>query len=69
MKRGRMTNKIAARLDAVAHLKASITTFKELEKETGIRASYLRQLMSVKVRSISNKCDDSRGTETDSIAG
>lgn len=67
MKRGRMTNKINARLDSIAHMKANIPSFRDLEVETGIRAAYLRQLVSAKVRAISNKCADQSGTERDSI--
>lgn len=62
MKPRKLTDKVEARLDAIAQLKADIPTFKELEKETGLSSGYLRQIMSAKVQLITNKRDDSCGT-------
>lgn len=52
--RKRMTAEIDARLDEVARLKADTPSFEELERETGLKRGYLRQIVSEKVQIITN---------------
>lgn len=56
--------KVEARLDEVARLKFETPTYHELEIETGIGATYLRAIVSKKVRALvelSNQCMNSDG--------
>lgn len=56
--------KVEARLDEVARMKAATPTYRELELETGICATYLREIISEKVRAIielTDQCMDSDG--------
>jgi len=46
----KITPEIAARLDEVAQLKAATPSFEELTRETGLTQGYLRQIVSEKVR-------------------
>lgn len=55
---------IEARLDEVAQMRAHIPTYRELEIETGLSQSYLRQTISEKIREIvdaTNQSSVSRG--------
>lgn len=62
MRPRKLTPQVEARLDEIARRKSTIPSFKELERETGLSAGYLRQVVSAKVHLITNKRDDSCGT-------
>lgn len=64
MKPRKRTVSIEARLDEVARMRAAIPTYHELEIETGLSASYLKNIISEKIRILAEQCDqcmDSRG--------
>lgn len=69
MKPRKRTVSIEARLDEVARMKAQIPTYRELEAETGLAESYLREIISEKIRAIveqTHQCMDSN--MADSVA-
>jgi hypothetical protein len=45
-----LTAEIDAKLEEIAAHKAAIPRFRDLERETGITAGYLRQLVSAKLK-------------------
>lgn len=64
MRPRKRTKSIEARLDEVARLKFETPTYRELEQETGLSESYLRGLISEKIRKLaelSNQCMDTSG--------
>jgi hypothetical protein len=50
----RITPEIEARLEEVAKLKIQTPSFAKLARETGLTESYLRQVVSKKIRVIAN---------------
>lgn len=56
MRPRKRTAEIEARLDEVARLKFGIPSYRQLEIETGLSAIYLREVISAKIRELSNQC-------------
>jgi hypothetical protein len=51
----KVTPEIDARLDRIARSKSETPTYKQLERETGLRENYLRQIISAKMKALTNK--------------
>lgn len=69
MSQRKVTPEIDARLDLIAHFKFETPTYKELERETGVRGAYLRQLICKKIKALTNKRSLTSDGETAKMRG